>query len=130
MPILYPIHPRSKKMIKKFKVTIPKGIRLIKPMDYFTFLKTCRGARLILTDSGGVQEEACILKRPCVTLRENTERPETLKAGSNILAGTDPKKILECCGIMLKKKVNWKNPYGGGNSGSRILKIVCNYSAR
>lgn len=65
-------------------------------------------ARLVLTDSGGVQEETCILKIPCVTLRENTERPETLEVGSNVLAGVNQNKILECVKIMISKERDWQ----------------------
>lgn len=78
-------------------------IRLIDPTNLTSFLQLEYNAKLVLTDSGGVQEETCILKVPCVTLRDNTERPETIDVGSNILAGTNPQRILECTKIMLKK---------------------------
>jgi UDP-N-acetylglucosamine 2-epimerase (non-hydrolysing) len=81
-------------------------------------------ARLVLTDSGGVQEEACILKVPCVTLRDNTERPETLLVGSNVLAGSNPKKILKQTMLMLERERRWKNPFGDGHAGARILDII------
>lgn len=105
-------------------------IYLIEPLDYLSFLQLEANAKLVLTDSGGVQEEACILKVPCVTLRDNTERPETLDVGSNILAGTKPEKILECVKIMLQtfKKslikntsLNWENPFGDGKAGEKIV---------
>jgi UDP-N-acetylglucosamine 2-epimerase (non-hydrolysing) len=81
-------------------------------------------ARLILTDSGGVQEEACILKVPCITLRENTERPETIDVGSNILVGTKPENILRGVNKMIDQKNNWKNPFGDGKSGKKIIDIL------
>ena len=81
-------------------------------------------AKLILTDSGGIQEESCILKVPCVTIRENTERPETLEIGSNLLAGYDSKKILEYTEKMLNKERNWENPFGDGKSAERIVSII------
>ena len=81
-------------------------------------------ARLILTDSGGVQEESCILGVPCLTLRDNTERPETLEGGSNMLAGASPDKILECSQIMLDKENSWQNPFGDGKAGERIAQIL------
>ena len=81
-------------------------------------------AKLVLTDSGGVQEETCILKVPCVTLRDNTERPETLDVGSNALVGVNQDKILEGVKIMLSKERDWKNPFGDGKAGERIIKIV------
>ncbi len=77
LPLIYPLHPRSRKKMKEFKVE-PKGIRLMDPIDFFSFLKLEAGAKLVLTDSGGVQEETCVLRVPCVTLRDNTERPERL----------------------------------------------------
>ncbi|MCM8803601.1 MAG: UDP-N-acetylglucosamine 2-epimerase (non-hydrolyzing), partial [Candidatus Omnitrophica bacterium] len=78
MPIIYPIHPRAKRRMKEFKLNA-NGLIMIDPVDYLTFLKLESNAKLIFTDSGGVQEEACILKVPCVTLRYNTERPETIE---------------------------------------------------
>ena len=96
----------------------------IEPLDYLSFLKLEANARLVLTDSGGVQEEACILKVPCVTLRDNTERPETLEVGSNILAGTTPEKILECTRLIINRNNEWENPFGDGNAGKRIVEIV------
>jgi len=124
LPIIYPIHPRTKKRIREFKLKIPKGLKLIEPVGYLDFLKLEADAKLILTDSGGIQEEACILKVPCATLRGNTERLETLEIGSNILVGTKPEKILGGVEKMLKKKRNWKNPFGDGKSGKRIVNII------
>jgi len=78
-------------------------------------------ARLVLTDSGGVQEETSILGVPCVTLRDNTERPETLHVGSNVLAGTDPQRILSAVHQMLTKHQSWQHPFGDGKTAARIL---------
>jgi UDP-N-acetylglucosamine 2-epimerase (non-hydrolysing) len=85
--IVYPIHPRDRKNLKKLNLQL-KGIKTLDTLDYLSFLWLESNARLVLTDSGGVQEETCTLNVPCVTLRDNTERPETLGVGSNILAGT------------------------------------------
>ena len=123
-PVIYPVHPRTDKMIRKFKIRIPSAIKVIDPVNYFDFLNLEASAGAILTDSGGIQEEACILKVPCITLRENTERPETLKEGSNILAGTDPERILRSVEVMLGRKANWDNPFGDGKTGENILKII------
>jgi UDP-N-acetylglucosamine 2-epimerase (non-hydrolysing) len=123
-PIIYPIHPRTLKMIKIFKVKIPQNIKIIEPVGFLDFLKLEANALLVLTDSGGVQEETCILKIPCVTLRDNTERPETLKVKSNILAGSDPKNILKCVKIMLGRKRNWQNPFGNGKAAVKIINII------
>jgi UDP-N-acetylglucosamine 2-epimerase (non-hydrolysing) len=121
--IVYPIHPRTKKNLEKLGLRL-KEIKTTDPLDYLSFLWLESNARLVLTDSGGVQEETCVLNVPCVTLRDNTERPETLEVGSNILAGTDPDKIVKCAHIMLEKKQSWKNPFGDGKAGMRIVKIL------
>jgi len=78
----------------------------------------------VLTDSGGVQEETCILRVFCVTLRDNTERPETLEVGSNILAGTNAERILSKTKEMINRDNNWKNPFGDGKAGKRIVEIL------
>ena len=124
LPVIYPIHPRTRKRIQEFNLSIPERIKLIEPTGFLEFLQLEANAKLILTDSGAVQEEACILKIPCVTLRDNTERPETIDVGGNILTGTNPEKILECSKIMLNKERNWENPLGDGKAGERILRII------
>ena len=122
-PVIYPIHPRSRKRLNEFDLK-SKKITLIDPIDFLNFLQLESEARLIFTDSGGVQEEACILGVPCVTLRDNTERPETIEVGSNILAGASSNRILECTELMLDRKNNWENPFGDGTAGRRIVKIL------
>ncbi|MCX6005497.1 MAG: UDP-N-acetylglucosamine 2-epimerase (non-hydrolyzing), partial [Chloroflexi bacterium] len=87
IPVVYPIHPRSRKMMSQFGLDASE-INLIDPVDFLEFLVLESNAKLVLTDSGGVQEESCILNVPCVTLRDNTERMETIELGSNIIAGT------------------------------------------
>jgi len=123
LPVVYPIHPRARKMIEKFGLDID-GVKLIQPIGFLSFLQLENNARLVLTDSGGVQEETCILNRPCVTLRDNTERPETLDVGSNVLAGTSPKKIIECVAKMFDNKKQWDNPFGDGTAGKKIVNIL------
>jgi UDP-N-acetylglucosamine 2-epimerase (non-hydrolysing) len=123
LPILYPIHPRAKKMMMQFGLTA-KGIRFIEPVDYLSFLQLESKAKLVLTDSGGVQEETCILGVPCVTVRDNTERPETLDVGANLLAGTTDTKILKSLMLMLEKDNKWENPFGNGKSGELIIDIL------
>lgn len=124
VPIMYPIHPRTRKRIHEFGLTTPKGLTFIDPVGYLAFLKLEMKAKLILTDSGGVQEEACVLKVPCVTLRSNTERPETLSVGANMLAGTDPNQILEKTRIMSNAGRNWENPFGDGTAAKKIISII------
>jgi UDP-N-acetylglucosamine 2-epimerase (non-hydrolysing) len=122
-PVVYPIHPRSRKQLSVFNAEA-KGVKLVEPLDYLSFLRLEKNARLVFTDSGGVQEEACILNVPCVTLRDNTERPETLEVGSNVLAGTDPHKIAEKTRLMLSRNNHWQNPFGNGHAGERIIRIL------
>lgn len=124
LPIIYPIHPRTKKMIRKFGLKVPEGIKLIEPVGFLDFLQLEANTKLVLTDSGGVQEEACILKIPCVTLRDNTERPETLDIKANILAGTNPENILGCTLKILKRKRHWMNPFGNGQASKKIINIL------
>jgi UDP-N-acetylglucosamine 2-epimerase (non-hydrolysing) len=125
-PVIYPIHPRTQKMLNQYNIK-PKNIQLIEPVGYLGFLILQKNAQLILTDSGGVQEEACILTTPCVTLRDNTERPETIQAGANTLAGTNPDKILQATEKMLNAPTNWTNPFGDGTAAKQIIEIINNY---
>ena len=126
IPIIFPIHPRTERRIREFDIKIPEGLQLISPHGYLDFLLLEANAKLILTDSGGIQEEACILKVPCVTLRDNTERPETIEVGANVLGGTESKKILEYTVKMLNTKRNWENPLGDGESAVRVIDVVSN----
>jgi UDP-N-acetylglucosamine 2-epimerase (non-hydrolysing) len=123
LPIIYPIHPRSRGMMREYNLDSGELV-LIEPLDYLSFLMLESKALLIFTDSGGVQEEACILKVPCVTLRDNTERPETLEVGANVLAGTNPQKILDKAKIMINTRRSWPNPFGDGRAGEKILNII------
>lgn len=123
LDIIFPIHPRSKKQMKKFNLN-HDGITLIEPLDYLSFLQLQKNARLLLTDSGGIQEEACIMNIPCVTLRDNTERPETLEINANVLAGTQPKDIFLKVNQMMTRNSTWKHPYGKGDTGKRIVHII------
>ncbi len=127
IPAVYPIHPRSRKMMQEFGVHTNGRIMLTDPVDFLDFLKLESNARLVLTDSGGVQEETCILGVPCVTLRDNTERPETVGVGSNMLAGTEPERIVECTRKMLAGANGWKNPFGDGKAGEMIIGILEKY---
>lgn len=124
LPIIFPMHPRTAKMLEKFNLTLPACVKTIEPVGFLDFIWLEANSALIMTDSGGLQEESCILKVPCVTLRNNTERPETVRVGSNIVSGTNPQKILKATVKMLKTKRNWKNPFGDGSSGEHILKIL------
>ncbi|WP_416840403.1 non-hydrolyzing UDP-N-acetylglucosamine 2-epimerase [Haloferax sp. DFSO52] len=121
---LYPIHPRARGRVNAFNLSMPEHIKTIPSQDYIDFIRLQSGADLILTDSGGVQEEACILGVPCVTLRENTERPETLDVGANVLAGTSPQSILDRATEMVELDENWQNPFGNGDAAQYIINCV------
>ncbi|MGA9187345.1 MAG: UDP-N-acetylglucosamine 2-epimerase (non-hydrolyzing) [Methanosarcina sp.] len=120
LPVIFPIHPRTEKRIKEFGFSL-EGIRSIRPVGFLEFLQLEANARLVFTDSGGVQEETCILGTPCVTLRDNTERPETLGVGSNILAGVEPDRIIQSAVKMMGGKKSWINPFGNGRAAEKII---------
>jgi len=123
MPVVFPVHPRTRKMLEIFRIS-PDGVRAIEPLGFLEFLQLEAHAALVLTDSGGVQEEACILKVPCVTLRDNTERPETLDVGANVLAGADAERILQMALHMCSRGRCWSNPFGDGRAGNRIVDFL------
>jgi len=123
LPLIFPMHPRTQKRVREFGLKL-NGVDIIDPLGFLEFLQLEANAKLVLTDSGGVQEETCILGVPCVTLRDNTERPETLDVGSNTLVGTNSETILEGVKVMFNKENNWKNPFGDGKAGERIVEIL------
>lgn len=123
-PVLFPVHPRTLRRLREFGLALPKGVEAIKPVGFLRFLALEARARLILTDSGGVQEEACILKVPCVTLRTTTERPETVEAGANLIAGFQPDSILRSSVRMMAGKREWPNPFGDGHSAEKMVRIL------
>jgi UDP-N-acetylglucosamine 2-epimerase (non-hydrolysing) len=129
LPILFPVHPRTRKMIDFFGFNLD-DVSLVEPVSYLDFLRLESEARLVLTDSGGVQEETCILGVPCVTLRDNTERPETVEVGSNIVSGVEEASILSAVEEMLRRDRGWSNPFGDGCAGERILNILCEVEGR
>jgi UDP-N-acetylglucosamine 2-epimerase (non-hydrolysing) len=94
VPIVFPAHPRSQARMREFNIVPPPGIIMIEPLGYLDFLKLWSNSRMVLTDSGGLQEETTAAGVPCLTLRDNTERPITVEQGTNQLVGRDPEKIL------------------------------------
>ncbi len=122
--VIYPIHPRTLSKLKKRKV--PNNIELIKPLGFFDFSKLEKNAFCLITDSGTVPEEALYFKRPCVTIRESTERPEYIEEGANILAGLDPKNIEEAVKLITLYKVDraWNKSLGDGKTALRVANIL------
>lgn len=123
-PVIFPIHPRTRKQLELFRIPPPDGLLLTEPLGYLDFLLLEKESLLVLTDSGGLQEECCIMQVPCVTLRDNTERPETIKVGANILVGSDPRSIISGVRTMMNKTRDWKNPFGDGKTGERIITLI------
>jgi UDP-N-acetylglucosamine 2-epimerase (non-hydrolysing) len=123
LPVIYPLHPRARKRLDEFGVDA-SGLHLLAPLDYLAFVDLQARARVVLTDSGGVQEEACVLGIPCVTLRDTTERPETLATGGNVLVGADAHRIAEAAESMASRRGQWTNPLGDGTAARRILDTI------
>lgn len=125
---IFPVHPRTKKMLDTFAL-MPwvqqfKCLEMIDVLGYLDFLNLLSNARLVLTDSGGVQQESCIHNVPAVTLRDNTEWKETLDNGANVLAGTNPKKIVESALKMNQSQRHWQIPFGDGSAARQIVDIA------
>ncbi|MEX0621766.1 MAG: UDP-N-acetylglucosamine 2-epimerase (non-hydrolyzing) [Candidatus Woykebacteria bacterium] len=121
--IVLPAHPRTRKMIKQFKIDIPSNVKLIEPIGYLDSIQLQLNAKKILTDSGGVQKEAYMLKVSCITLRNETEWVETVRDGWNTLVGPDKEKILHAIKNFSPTKKQ-HNIFGSGNSASKIAQIL------
>jgi UDP-N-acetylglucosamine 2-epimerase (non-hydrolysing) len=128
LPIVFPVHPRTRKTIEALgfseRIARVTGLRLIEPLGYIDFLSLYSKARLVLTDSGGIQEETTVLAIPCVTLRETTERPITVEMGTNFVVGTDPLKITEAAFAALDRAIPENHkvpPLWDGHTAERIL---------
>jgi UDP-N-acetylglucosamine 2-epimerase (non-hydrolysing) len=129
LPIIFPVHPRTRTRIAEFGFTDlverAKNLRLIEPLGYQDFLRLYSGARLVLTDSGGIQEETTALGIPCLTLRENTERPITVELGTNIIVGTATETITQAATKVLNTQPNKETtrlpPLWDGHAADRIL---------
>jgi len=126
--VVFPIHPRTLKRLKEFGIynRYAKGIKLIKPQGYFEFLKLLGSAACVVTDSGGVQKEAMILKTPCITVRDTTEWPETLETGANILVAPSGicDEVLKRSSKSFRTGMRIGNPFGDGKASDRIIGLV------
>lgn len=126
-PIIYSLHPRTRSQLGRNKKTLAgTGIRTVEPLGLFDFVSLEQNAYCVLSDSGTVQEECCIFQVPNVTLRDVTERPETLEAGSNLIAGCEPKNILRAVKTVLNLGCKWEPPieYKEQNVSGKVLKII------
>ena len=127
LPVVFPVHPRTQKTIATLglseRIEKMKGLRLIEPLGYLDFLSLYSNARLLLTDSGGIQEETTQLGIPCLTLRENTERPITVTMGTNKIVGTDTARIIAAASAALAetRREPVSIPLWDGHTAERIL---------
>ena len=130
LPIIFPVHPRTVKMLRTAVLADPgarngSAVRHIQPLGYLDFLQLQKRAALVLTDSGGIQEEASILGVPCLTLRDNTERPVTITHGTNRLVGTDPARIVAAARQVLRRRPHRRRtiPLWDGRAAARIVEV-------
>ena len=127
LPVIFPVHPRTRKTIAQLgletRLEAISGLHLIEPLGYLDFLRLYSGARLVLTDSGGIQEETSVLGIPCLTLRENTERPITVTMGTNKIVGSDAEKIVNAAFAALDQtaKPTVAIPLWDGHTADRIV---------
>jgi UDP-N-acetylglucosamine 2-epimerase (non-hydrolysing) len=133
LPVVFPVHPRTKSRIAEFGFAAAvenSNIKLVEPLGYLDFMRLYSGARLVLTDSGGLQEETTALGIPCLTLRENTERPVTIEMGTNNLVGTNPEKIKQTAFGILENNQDSKDkkipPLWDGRAAERICNELRN----
>jgi UDP-N-acetylglucosamine 2-epimerase (non-hydrolysing) len=126
LPLIFPVHPRTRGNIEKFGIDLGPNITLAGPQAYMAFLNLWKDAAVVLTDSGGLQEETTALGVPCVTIRENTERPVTVDEGSNVLAGTDPAKIVaEARKVLRGEGKQGRRPHlWDGKAAERIVDLL------
>jgi len=121
LPVLFPVHPRTAKVLAGAGIEVPRNIRTVPPQGYLDMLSLEKPARMILTDSGGVQKEAFYLHVPCITLRERTEWTETVELGANYIAGSDPTRIREAVAARRNGATHDAAPYGDGRASQKIL---------
>lgn len=130
LPVIVSTHPRTSQKMETFGVaTAHQGIRFLEPFGLFDFVSLEKNAHCVLSDSGTVQEECCIFGVPNVTLREVTERPETIECGSNILSGVEPEAVLRCTHVAIDGRGQWTPPaeYLKADVSSTVAKIILGY---
>ena len=129
IPVLLSLHPRTRSRVEAAGHKAGEGVRFIDPPGFFDFVRLEKCARALLSDSGTVQEEGCVMMRPTVTLRDVTERPETLECGSNILSGCDPEEILRCVEMVLGRERRWTVPpeYLEGRVSGIVANLLLGY---
>jgi UDP-N-acetylglucosamine 2-epimerase (non-hydrolysing) len=129
LPVIFPAHPRTQLRMREFGIERPRGVMILEPMGYLDFLHLWSNARLVMTDSGGLQEETTALAVPCLTLRENTERPITVEQGTNKVVGRDPVSIVEAVSEVLSNghQARARAPeLWDGRAADRIVEALLN----
>jgi len=126
LPLIFPVHPRTRSNLERFGIDLGARITLVGPQPYMSFLNLWKDAGVVLTDSGGLQEETTVLGVPCLTLRENTERPITLDEGTNVLVGTNPHAILREARAVLagRGKCGRRPKLWDGRAAERIVSTL------
>ena len=125
LPLVFPVHPRTRASLERHRIDLGPDIRTTPPLSYMEFLSLWKDAQIILTDSGGLQEESSAVGVRCVTLRDSTERPVTITDGTNVLAGTNPAHILEVARAALSQPASGKRPLlWDGRAAERILDVI------
>lgn len=126
LPLIFPVHPRTRANLVKFGIDLGPRVTLVGPQPYMAFLDLWRDAAVVLTDSGGLQEETTALGIPCITIRDNTERPVTVDEGTNVLVGTDPARILhETLKVLRGEGRKGRRPqFWDGHAAERIVAIL------
>jgi UDP-N-acetylglucosamine 2-epimerase (non-hydrolysing) len=126
IPLVFTIHPRTEANMKKFGISTPPGIHCVPPLPYMEFLNLWRDAQMVLTDSGGLQEETTALGIPCLTMRESTERPITTTYGSNVIVGTNPCRIVDAARSAMEASRNAtrRPPLWDGHASERIGQVL------
>ena len=132
LPLIFPVHPRTRSNLEKFAIDLGSNVTLVGPQAYMAFLNLWKDAAVVLTDSGGLQEETTALGVPCITIRENTERPITVDEGTNVLVGTDPlrivaeaRKVLRGEGKRGRRPLLWD-----GKAAERIVEVLASVLAK
>lgn len=124
--VVFPVHPRTEKFLKEYGMydKLKSSVELVKPLGFLDFIKLMNHAKMILTDSGGIQKEAYILKIPCITLRENTEWGETVEDGWNVLVGANRDKIIEMVNGFNPSLKTHEDRFGNGNASAKIVSVI------
>jgi UDP-N-acetylglucosamine 2-epimerase (non-hydrolysing) len=132
LPTVFPVHPRTRAKLDEYGIDLGERVHVSGPLPYMEFLNLWKDAALVVTDSGGLQEETTSLGIPCVTFRENTERPVTVDEGTNVIAGTEPRAVVKAVGSILdgRGKVGRRPSLWDGRASMRIVDILMSGAGR